>query len=621
MARSLPWPPYERFAQHEVYGAVAWLGRDAIAYTSNLTGEFNLWRQAIGPRGERGFARPLTAFRDRAVRAFVPSPDGRTIYFTADEDGDEQFQIYRLSTDGGDPEPLTSDRTVRHELGRGALHVNSGRLLYVDNARTPGDMDVVVHDLRRGTVARPLEKGHLWTSPRWDPGGRRFLALEVRLPIDVHSFVHDLDHGTTTEILPHEAEDGVVAQDWTPDGRGLLVLSNVEGEFLRLERVDLAKGSRKVLLAGPHDVEASRVALGSGAILAVVNEDGYSSLQLKRGGDRFRRIQSLPSGCTLEGLVGQNVDLDADGRRALVTWHTGTRPAEIVVVPVPTGRTHILTESMVGGVPGGPLAPPRLVRFRSFDGREISAFYYVPAPRPRRPAPAVLCIHGGPAGQDRPAWLYSGLYAYLVAWGIRVLAPNFRGSTGYGKTFELSIYHDWGGNELRDLRTAAEWLRAQRGVDARRLGVFGMSFGGFATLSCLSRLPEYWKVGVDVCGPANLVTFVKSVPPFWARWMDRWVGDPLTEAKFLRDRSPISYIDQVQADVLIVQGAKDPRVNVAESDQMVDELRSRGRRVEYLVFPDEGHGFTKTANLLRAYGTVARFLTDHLVGATGRRNA
>jgi dipeptidyl aminopeptidase/acylaminoacyl peptidase len=254
-----------------------------------------------------------------------------------------------------------------------------------------------------------------------------------------------------------------------------------------------------------------------------------------------------------------------------------------------------------------------LVRFPTFDGRQIPAFYYRPKHRLEGKMPAVLSIHGGPESQERPGWLYAGLYAWLNARGIAVLAPNIRGSTGYGKSYQKLIHHDWGGDELKDLKAAADWLCVRPEIDASRLGVFGASFGGFATLSCVARLPEYWKVGVDLVGPSNLLTFVKTVPPFWTRFVVEWVGDPETEAEFLRERSPITYIDNIRAELLIVQGANDPRVNRAESDQIVARLRANGRKVEYVVFEDEGHGYTRRANQLKSFGQCARFLADHLL--------
>jgi len=230
---------------------------------------------------------------------------------------------------------------------------------------------------------------------------------------------------------------------------------------------------------------------------------------------------------------------------------------------------------------------------------------------------AVLSIHGGPTAQERLTYAYAGLYQYLANNGIAVLAPNFRGSTGYGKSFEKKIYHDWGGNELKDLEYAIKWLISQnweKGIDANRIGVFGDSFGGFATLSCITRLPQYnWKAAVDIVGPSNLVTFAKSVPEHWKRFMGELVGDPEKE-DFLNERSPITYVDNIEATInlLIIQGANDPRVVKNESDQIVEGLRNKGTGVEYMVFDDEGHGFTKYSNLIKALKKSAEFLADGL---------
>src|SRR5690606_30589604 len=255
---------------------------------------------------------------------------------------------------------------------------------------------------------------------------------------------------------------------------------------------------------------------------------------------------------------------------------------------------------------------PELIRYPSFD-REIPAFLYRPTGGAGK-LPVLLSIHGGPEAQERPQYLYAGFYQYLASRGIAVLAPNIRGSTGYGKSYQKLIHRDFGGDELRDLEHAAKWLQAQEWVDPARIGVFGGSFGGFATLSCVSRLPEYWACGVDIVGPSNLITFAQSVPPTWRDFMAEWVGDPERDAELLRERSPITYVDQIRAPLLVIQGAKDPRVHRNESEQMVARLRELGREVEYLLFEDEGHGFTKRANNLKAFRAAAEFFERKLLG-------
>jgi dipeptidyl aminopeptidase/acylaminoacyl peptidase len=235
---------------------------------------------------------------------------------------------------------------------------------------------------------------------------------------------------------------------------------------------------------------------------------------------------------------------------------------------------------------------------------------------------AILSIHGGPTAQERPLYDYAGLYQYLANNGIAILAPNYRGSTGYGKSFEKKIYHDWGGNELKDLEYAVKWLISQEWIDKDRIGVFGASFGGFAALSCITRMPQYnWKAAVDIVGPSNLVTFAKAVPEHWKRFMGELVGDPVTEENFLRERSPITYVDNIRSGItslLIIQGANDPRVVKNESDQIIERLRNNNNNnkqnmnVEYIVFEDEGHGFTKYTNLVKALKKSAEFILKEL---------
>jgi dipeptidyl aminopeptidase/acylaminoacyl peptidase len=255
------------------------------------------------------------------------------------------------------------------------------------------------------------------------------------------------------------------------------------------------------------------------------------------------------------------------------------------------------------------LSDVELIGYPSFDGREIPAWLYRP-PDVEGRLPVVLSIHGGPEAQEQP--LYHPLYQYLLSRGIAVLATNIRGSTGYGKSYQRLVQRDWGGGDMQDWEHAVKWLHEQEWVDAERIGVYGGSYGGFATLTCVTRLPDYWAAAVDIVGPSNLITFARAVPPSWQRMMKRFVGDPDEDVDLLRERSPMTYIENVKTPLLVIQGAKDPRVVKGESDQLVDKLRELGREVEYVVFEDEGHGFTKRQNEVKALSLAADWLERHL---------
>lgn len=601
--------PYPRFAQYFRYGAVDTLPGNTVLYTSDINGQFNIWTQSFSGEVRPGYQRMLTAFYNRTVREFVVSPDGRRLYFIADREGNEQYQIYTLPVSGGEPVAVTDAEDTRHEINRGCIHPSGRLVAYCDNGRAKTDFDLVIRNMASGKENRPLEQGMLWANPIWDQTGRALTVEQFRSNTNTHSFVYRTGKQGLLEILPHEEDAVVDAVGWTADGM-VLTASDIGSEFRHLSLFSPRNGKLTPVYRGKHDIEGVFYSPVTKEVLYSINNDGYSELYLGRPGSKFVRLRLPGRGHLYNTLSGMSTDRR---RKTLAfVWAPDNSPPEIMVLDIARGKSAVLTESMAGGIPAG-IPPPTLVRYSSADGRRIPAFYYRPV-RPKIPFPVVLSIHGGPESQEKPGWGYEGLYQFLQHSGLGVFCPNIRGSNGYGKTYQKMIHRDWGGAELQDLRHAAEWLRNRKEVDGGRMAVFGGSFGGFATLSCVTRLPEYWKAGVDICGPSNLLTFCRSVPPFWQRFMKEWVGDADTEADFLMERSPITYIDRTRADMLIIQGANDPRVVKAESDQMVERLRNMGRDVQYIVFPDEGHGFTKVENARKGFGAAADFLVAKLKG-------
>ena len=398
---------------------------------------------------------------------------------------------------------------------------------------------------------------------------------------------------------PHDGEALYVPAGWASDGSGFYLTTD-EGASSG-SRYDLERNTREWVEAPEWEVEAASISSDGTRLVWAVNEDGYSRLRVRQLDGKHE-----PAEIELPGGVLIDMALSRDGSRLAVLWARPTHPEEIYTIDLSTGAATQITHGALGGIDDADLTEPELIRYPTFDGREIPAFLYRPD-SVDGPMPVVLSIHGGPEAQERPRYAYSGLYQYLTSRGIAVLAPNIRGSTGYGKSYQKLIHRDWGGDELKDIEAAAKWLQAQDWIDAKRIGVYGGSFGGFATLSAVSRLPDYWAAAVDLVGPSNLVTFAKAVPPTWRRIMAQWVGDPETEADFLLERSPITYVDQITTPLFVIQGANDPRVVKAESDQIVERLRERGVDVRYDVYEDEGHG-TKRENELKAMRDIVTFL-------------
>lgn len=593
------------FAHHRHTGNVVSDGR-WVYYISDTSGQFNLWKIPAGG----GYARQMTDFSDHSVRLLALAPSRGEIYFLADHNGDEAFSLYGMATENGWPEPVLNQPGVRHEMHPESVSPDGRWLLYTANDREPAARDVCLLDLATRQSRRLIHDGRYWVPCFWMPDGSRVVLLSALANTQNALYLGDPSDGQLTLLSPSDREQAVfqpVAP--SPDGMGLVVVTNYGREFQGLARIPLIPdGSMEWLLAPHWDVEGALVSPDATALLWSVNEHGFSRLYLGQW-DKERLASARPLEWPASGTV---LDLVFDPKSSEIIGYANRaqHPTELYRIDPVRDEVRQLTDESFGGLDDHDLIAPEIVTYPGGDELEISALFY--RPRGEGPFPAILIAHGGPEAQERP--LYIGLYQYLLSRGIALLAPNFRGSTGYGKSFQKRIYHDWGGKELEDLVRGAQWLGRRTDVDASRIGAFGASFGGFAVLSLISRHPEFWRAAAEVVGPSNLITFVNSVPPAWRRFMAELVGDPETEADFLLERSPVTYGDRVRCPLLVIQGGQDPRVNRQESEQWVQAMRARGVEVEYCVYEDEGHGFTKRSNQLEAWQRTADFLIARLTG-------
>jgi dipeptidyl aminopeptidase/acylaminoacyl peptidase len=574
------------------------------AYAANTDGQHNLYVVPVSG----GAPRQITHYRHNAVRQIAWSPDGKSLLYTADFQGNEQFQLYLVDADGGEARPLTDTADRQHVLGTGLDTISAvtpfapdgSAVVYAGNDRDAAVQDLLVQDLGTGRVRRiEATPGTLLHAVSVSPDGRWLLAVGYHTNSDNDLVLVDLHEPEAPPWIAtaHEGKRVHVPGPWSADSSGFLLRHDAGGEFLALGRYSLATGVVTDLVTPAWDVE--QVAASGATTAWTVNEDGVSRLFVQRD-DALLVLPELPAGVIASLEVAEDV--------AVFLLTTGSRPTEVVALDLVTRTTRYLTDS--SPAVAITFVEPQVVRYPTHDGREVPAWLYRPHGDDVRGV--VVSIHGGPEAQERSSYNYAGLYQYLLSRGIAVLAPNVRGSTGYGKTYQSLILRDFGGAELLDFEHAVKYLRSLDWVDPERIGVWGASYGGFATLSCLSRLPDLWAAGVSMVGPSNLLTMARSVPETWRSEMRDWVGDPDTEADFLLERSPITYADAIAAPLFVIQGANDPRIVKAESDQIVAALRKRGVDVRYDVYDDEGHGFTNRANEVKAIGDTAEFLLAHL---------
>ncbi len=609
---------FERYAARRLYYAFDFLpGTRDIIYSANMSGQFNVWRQKPPSPSGMGEARQLTGFVEWSVRHIAPHPSGRWVLAYADKDGDENYQAFKIDADRGWHEPLIFKTGVRHEWGRKESFSPNGRFVaYSSNERNPRDMDVLITDLSDGKSRPIVSGGGFFLMGCWSPDGNWVTAVEVLSTDDYNIILVNVKTGERKNLTPHSEKAVYIPGPWTRDSSGFYMLTNQDSEFVGVAHKPSHNGGELKWLETPKsDVQDIALSPNGRTLAWTENREGYSTLNLRDL--RTGKILGRPvktDGTLLPGWFDniKLISFSPDGKQLIYLLTKPTMPAEIHVLQLPGMNPIKYTDGFIGNIPEGEMATSKLVQYDSFD-RKIPAFLYKPTVKPGTKAPGVVVVHGGPEAQERPQYAYAGLYQYLLSRGIGVLALNIRGSTGYGKKYQRLIHHDWGGDELKDIDQAAKYFKSLDWVDPERLAIFGGSFGGFAVLSATTRLPEHWKAAVDIFGPSNLVTFAKAVPEHWKPFMADLLGDPDTEANFLHSRSPMTYIDQLKCPILIIQGANDPRVVKPESDQIVEKLRSMNRQVEYTVFSDEGHGFTKQKNEFAAYKLVTEFLAKHLL--------
>lgn len=565
----------------------------SVAFLYDLTGVPQVWSVPV----QGGWPDQLTFFTERV--SFVEhSPNGNRLVFGMDAGGNERQGLYSLTPDGEESMPLETDPEVIHAWG--AWSPDGSRIAYASNRRDQRFFDIYVRPLD-GEARMILQQDGTNAATAWSPDSRHLLVSRAHSNLNNDLYLLDLESGETRLLTEHDGEAEYTSACFAGEDT-LLLISDQDREFLAPARIDLRSGELSFIDEPEWDTEQLTATADGRAIAYALNENGYGRLSLLVDGETVE-VTNLPDG-VVDGLK-----LSTDGSMLVFTLHAPTLGANVWAVDTTTGVARQVTNASRAGIPRSALSEPRLVRYPSFDGLEIPALLYVPQGA-RRPAPVVVHVHGGPESQARP--VFNPTIQYLVHRGFAVLAPNVRGSTGYGKAYTHLDDVRRRMDSVADLEAAARWLVGSGTATPDRIAIMGGSYGGFMTLAAVTAYPELWAAAVDTVGIANFVTFLENTGPWRRKLREAEYGSLEEDREFLEDISPIRHVERITAPLLIIHGANDPRVPVSEAEQIVESLKSRKREVEYLRYEDEGHGLVKLPNRIHSAEAIAGFLDRHL---------
>jgi dipeptidyl aminopeptidase/acylaminoacyl peptidase len=575
-----------------------------ILFSSNASGVYNV--QSIPTAGGAPIA--LTNATDTTVAvSYFPSDD--RFLFTRDQGGNELNHLYAQAP-AGETHDLTPGDKLKASF---AKWTRSGDAFYAGtNERDPRYFDLYRYETKgyARTMVYKDEVGYRYGDISED--GRWIAFQKVNTTSDSDIFLWNTAAKTMTLISKHEGVASYEPEVFDPDSKWLYYLTNDGSEFMRVRRYELATGKSEDVEKADWDIAWTHFSRNGKYRISAVNADGRSILKVWDGKTGAPvALPAFPAGEI------SSVKVSRDETRLAFQLDSDLGPNNLYVFAFGSKAPVRLTDTMSKAIDPADLVDAEVVRFKSFDGMEVPNIFYKPwQATPSSKAPALVWVHGGPGGQTRQQ--YSPYLQYLVNHGYVVLGINNRGSSGYGKTFNTADDRKHGREPLWDCVAGKKYLQSLPYVDPNRIGIIGGSYGGYMVLAALAFQPEEFAVGVDLFGISNWLRTLQSIPKWWEAQrvaLYKEVGDPVSDEAFLKETSPLFHAEKIRKPLFVIQGANDPRVIRSESDDIVAAVKKNGVPVEYVIFPDEGHGFTKKKNQIEGWSAILKFLDTYLKNA------
>ena len=580
-----------------------------IVFSSNFTGRFNLWK--VSASG--GWPIQLSQSDDRQGGA-VWSPDGQWILYQSDRGGGEIYDLFAIPSGGGQAVNLTKTDDISETSPRSSADGTQLAISY--KKKTAPVTDVAVMDWNTRAVRNLTNEttpDHLWSGHVWSPDGKAVYATRINAGFtDASVYRIDAASGQKEELTRHEGQSRTSVSAISPDGKTLLVTADRPGGYPNVGLLDAATKKLTWVTDLKWEADAGEFSPDGKRFTYVVNEDGRTDGYLAETPTGKGTKLSLPPG--LNGFSGNPSTFSADGKRVLVSHQSSTQPGDLWVYD-PAGRHATqLTFSAIASLAAAKLPPSELVHYKSFDGKIISAFLWVPYNLKRDASnPGIVLPHGGPTGQTVDS--FNRFAAALASRGYVCVAPNVRGSTGYGMDFQKANVKDLGGGDLDDEVYGAKFLTATGFVDEKKIGITGGSYGGYMTLMAIGKKPELWAAAVEQFGIINWLTMLEHEDPFLQEYEKSLLGDPVKDREVYENASPIKFLRQAKAPLLVLQGENDIRVPKEEAEQVVAIYKETGKTVDSHFYPQEGHGFAKRENQIDAISRTVAWFDRYLKNA------
>ena len=574
-------------------------------------------------------------FYDERVSTVAWSPTGDAVAFGKDAGADEHDQLFLVDPDTGEITQLTDRPDAIHAWG--GWGPDGDRIAFSANRQDGSRFDLYVMDVSQGAGTEPTlvcegDGDGILRIQGWSPSGDRLLALASHASSDGDLYVVDVETGQRRHVTPHEGPVRYYHPTFGPEGESVYCTSDANADTLELVRIDLdtlepetvvsgsdeqsSSGSRASPGEGEWSIDGLALDAGTGRLAYARNVDGYSEVYAGRldGSTEFTATEvDLPDGVASDLTIGPSAE-----RAAMTVSSTNMNYSAYVVDLTAAGddedttlEAERWTVPSSGGVPLERYHEPDLIRYETFDGREIPAFFTLPEEYEAGETPVIVDIHGGPHAQRRPSWRNRPIRQFFLDQGYALFEPNVRGSSGYGREYAALDDVEKRMDSVRDVAEAVDWLRDRPEVDEDGIVAYGRSYGGFMVLAAITEYPDLWAAAVDFVGIANWVTFLENTGD-WRRAHREAEYGSLENREFLESISPIHKVDEIQCPLFVQHGENDPRVPVGEARQIAEALEERGVPVETCIFPDEGHHTTKLDNRIEQFERIAAFLDEHV---------